>query len=175
LDSYDNLLLLCKTHHKLIDDQPIKYDVQTLTTIKAGHERWVRESLAKTDRDAFQDVTLLPRITAGKDLVNIVKGADAYRFDHDDLETPDEAAMLSNFLQQLQDNGDILIDLDVGASVSAGFQLKQELDELEAMGFRVFGERRLEKMKIGDLEVATVLVLRENNPNILDLTTKEEG
>jgi hypothetical protein len=44
-DSYDNLILLCRVHHKLIDDQPNAYDVQCLKKIKTQHEAWVRESL----------------------------------------------------------------------------------------------------------------------------------
>jgi hypothetical protein len=44
LDRYENLILLCKVHHKLVDDQPIAYTVDRLREIKAEHEDWA-ESL----------------------------------------------------------------------------------------------------------------------------------
>jgi len=46
-DRYSNLILLCKTHHKMVDDQPGKYTVVKLTTIKREHEAWVRTTLKK--------------------------------------------------------------------------------------------------------------------------------
>src|SRR5258708_10748880 len=48
-DKYDNLLLLCKVHHKLVDDQVGTYTVEKLKEIKANHEKWVRESLKEFD------------------------------------------------------------------------------------------------------------------------------
>ncbi|MEW6276085.1 MAG: HNH endonuclease signature motif containing protein [Bacillota bacterium] len=39
LDSYDNLILLCKTHHKLVDDQPSRFTVEYLRMVKANHEK----------------------------------------------------------------------------------------------------------------------------------------
>jgi len=47
-DEYDNLLLLCNIHHKLIDDQSNTYTVERLRQIKVAHEQWVRESLQGT-------------------------------------------------------------------------------------------------------------------------------
>lgn len=42
-DHYSNLILLCKIHHKMVDDQPIEYTVQKLRDIKAQHEADVKE------------------------------------------------------------------------------------------------------------------------------------
>lgn len=44
-DSLDNLILLCRVHHKLIDDQANTYDIQHLKETKVKHETWVRETL----------------------------------------------------------------------------------------------------------------------------------
>jgi len=54
-DKYNNLLLLCKVHHKLIDDQPNTYTVDHLREMKATHERWVRESLRDFDSARQRD------------------------------------------------------------------------------------------------------------------------
>jgi len=182
LDGYDNLLLLCKTHHKLVDDQPGKYDITELRSIKSNHEQWVRQSLVGkediTNNPAFHDITLLPRISSGKELVTIVKGAHLYRFDNDEPETQEEMELISNFTQALQDYGDILLDIDVSESIRAGFRLQQELKELEDRDFLVFGERRIERIKVGgivdDWEVATVVVLRERNTAIFNMASVNE-
>jgi len=44
-DKYDNLILLCRIHHKIVDDQPGKYTVEKLQQIKKEHESWVSKSL----------------------------------------------------------------------------------------------------------------------------------
>jgi len=45
LDDYRNLILLCPTHHKEIDDQPAEYTIEQLREIKRKHEEWVNETL----------------------------------------------------------------------------------------------------------------------------------
>ena len=44
-DKYNNLILMCNVHHKIIDDQPGTYTVEILTEMKKSHEGWVRTSL----------------------------------------------------------------------------------------------------------------------------------
>lgn len=48
-DKYDNLILLCKVHHKLVDDQPNTYTAERLRGMKADHERRIRENLEEYD------------------------------------------------------------------------------------------------------------------------------
>jgi hypothetical protein len=43
---YDNLILLCAVHHKVIDDQPTTYPVSKLKEIKQAHENWVKTALS---------------------------------------------------------------------------------------------------------------------------------
>lgn len=45
IDSYLNLILLCRIHHKMIDDQPKKFSANFLHRLKENHERWVAETL----------------------------------------------------------------------------------------------------------------------------------
>lgn len=54
-DQYSNLILLCKTHHKQIDDQQAEYTVDRLREIKALHEREVAEALTEDDNAKQQD------------------------------------------------------------------------------------------------------------------------
>lgn len=54
-NKYGNLILLCKVHHKLIDDQPNTYAVEKLKSVKSEHEEWVRASLKLFDPDKQRD------------------------------------------------------------------------------------------------------------------------
>lgn len=44
-NTYSNLILLCRNHHKVIDAQEGEYTVEHLHKIKDEHEKWVREQL----------------------------------------------------------------------------------------------------------------------------------
>lgn len=44
-DDINNLMLLCKTHHKLVDDNPEEYTVERLTEMKLSQERKVKALL----------------------------------------------------------------------------------------------------------------------------------
>ena len=49
LDEYFNLILLCRNHHKIVDDQPDIYTIQYLNDMKKFHEQWVKISLNQFD------------------------------------------------------------------------------------------------------------------------------
>lgn len=44
-DEYDNLVLLCPTHHKIVDDSECDWSVERLRLLKAEHEKWVANQL----------------------------------------------------------------------------------------------------------------------------------
>ena len=52
-DEYTNLILLCRTHHGIIDDKVLRvdYPVERLHAIKSSHETWIREHLAAANVD----------------------------------------------------------------------------------------------------------------------------
>ncbi|MFD1903048.1 hypothetical protein ACFSQ7_01220 [Paenibacillus rhizoplanae] len=45
IDTYDNFILLCRIHHKMIDDQPETFTEDIIKQIKVNHELWVSKSL----------------------------------------------------------------------------------------------------------------------------------
>lgn len=49
LDKYDNLILLCKVHHKQVDDQPNTYSVEHLRRLKTDHERWADDKFGEPE------------------------------------------------------------------------------------------------------------------------------
>lgn len=44
-DSYENLILLCPTHHSEVDKNPDSWPIERLRSVKADHETWVSEQL----------------------------------------------------------------------------------------------------------------------------------
>ena len=48
-NQFGNLILLCCTHHKLVDDQINLYSVEKLKRIKSEHEAWVQSNLSLRD------------------------------------------------------------------------------------------------------------------------------
>jgi hypothetical protein len=48
IDSYSNVIILCKVCHKMVDDQPETYTRDYLLQIKKDHEQWVRDTLSST-------------------------------------------------------------------------------------------------------------------------------
>ena len=50
LDSYDNMILLCRTHHKMIDDQSVTYTTNILRQMKLNHEVWVSQKLTENQK-----------------------------------------------------------------------------------------------------------------------------
>lgn len=56
IDTYDNLILLCRVDHKRVDDQEHTFDVETLRRMKAKHERRVAWALNHADELPYDDV-----------------------------------------------------------------------------------------------------------------------
>jgi hypothetical protein len=53
-DKYENLILLCSIHHKVVDDQEKEYTVDRLKDFKTKHETWIKENL-KVDNKKIKD------------------------------------------------------------------------------------------------------------------------
>lgn len=61
-NKYENLILLCPTHHTLVDKQPNSYTSGDLQTWKTDHETWVRERLTEEMPDVtFAELEIVTR------------------------------------------------------------------------------------------------------------------
>jgi hypothetical protein len=65
-NSYFNLILLCPTHHTIVDNNPEDYPIEKLHLIKDQHELWVESTLSKSKdmRKTAQDVIYADLIDA---------------------------------------------------------------------------------------------------------------
>lgn len=179
-DDYDNLILLCKNHHRTIDELWETYTVDLLKTIKTNHETWIKTAIENAKNKSKKNPPkLLPRLTSGKQIVDIICDAHVFQFDHCEFESPDEADFVSCFLQNIQDWGEVsgFGDFEIGRRIQLGYDLNKEIEELEERGFFLFGERKRSRLTnankddLGVWDVAVLIVLRQDNPAIINSET----
>ncbi len=181
VDEYENLLLLCKVHHKMIDDQFETYTTELLKQIKINHEKWVREKLCETSKE-LQPVRItrikanipqhLKRVTSGKELFSIMGSACGYYFDYDELESEEEVELIGSFLQTLQDWTDLYSDLDASAKVKVAYDLNILIAQVEEEGFYVFIAKEDQIIEGGmsrpsNCPVFHVRIVRKTNDDII--------
>ncbi len=172
-DSYDNLVLLCANHHKIVDDQTEVYTVEFLLLGKGLHENWVKTTLER-DVSAFNNdeynIKSLAKIKNGKALVDIITGNHAHQFDHDELKTKEEAEKIGGLFDLLRDWGDVMSDVSMSERTQLSVDLNDELDTLKQLEFVLFGLQR--KMRINDatkslITITYLVAARQDNPSIV--------
>src|SRR5437762_1449971 len=115
LDLPENLLLLCRVHHKEVDDQPNKYSVARLNELKKSHEAWFKST--RKGEDGERPIRIvkikerilesLPRISTAREIMNLVEGSLSYETGHpEDLDGSD-SDLVGDFFQTIKDYGDI--------------------------------------------------------------------
>jgi 5-methylcytosine-specific restriction endonuclease McrA len=67
VDNYDNLILLCKACHKLVDDQPKTYTVEYLRNLKQQHIEYVRTATEPLSKVGVSNNT--PQRPVGPDTI----------------------------------------------------------------------------------------------------------
>lgn len=140
LDEYENLILLCKIHHKMVDDQPNTYTVDRLRKLKADHESWVQSRLDVGNKEATRQETKivkLRRIRRGETITDLVSGSHMLKFDNEPIEQIQEVEIVGNFV----DTVNVLHELEGSEMIRAGFDLSQQIDQLESVGFYVYGRK----------------------------------
>jgi len=191
VDNDDNLILLCKVHHKLIDDQVNTYTVDKIKAIKTQHEEMVRAKLYNSTYPKLKIISLpgekdfkINLIESGKDLLNVVGGCHAGKYDYEDPCNTDEMELIAGFLQEAQDYGELFNDMEVGDRVRASYRLNELLSNIREQGFVVYAGRLKQLFEVnGDKShwhVAIVQVLRITNksiwnPEVLEKILAEKG
>ncbi|MCS4302416.1 HNH endonuclease [Chryseobacterium sp. BIGb0232] len=171
-NNYENLLLLCRNHHKEIDELVDTYSEEILRYMKVNHENWVRTAIANAIQDdKAKKPKFLMRITSGKELLNVISEAHGYNTDYDELRDRDEAEYIGGIIQTFIDFGDICGMVQAYDKVQMSYDLQQLLDELEDNGYYVFGERDPNAIlpHISGTDkwvVATLIIRKKENPEI---------
>ena len=188
IDELPNLLLLCRVHHKMADNQHETYSAELLRTIKANHEKWVESKLKdkkeippiRIRRFKSEIPTQLPAITSGRDLFNLASNCHgAYQHYSDDLSEA-EVELVGGFLQNLQDWIDICSDLQPIEKIRASKSIDNEIKELNSLGFLVFADAENQRLEGGisspsSFKVLHVSVIRSTDPSIVHLAEEKEN
>lgn len=178
-DTIENILLLCASHHKMVDDQPETYTASVLQSIKANHEKWVEEKLRNEPevsrvhirRIAENIPATIPRITSGKELLALASGVHGHYFDHDDGLTGDEVDLVGNFAQEITDWMNFSADLEPLDRIRFSSRCQEMIDELKNQNFYLFAAQEVQRMEGGTAGtepwiVLHISVLRTSNPAI---------
>ena len=83
--------------------------------------------------------------TNGTDIVNVISHIYGSDFQHDELETEEEVEVIGNFLQDLQDWGNIIDEIEEMDRTRLTFSIAQQVKELERLGFYVFATKQIRK------------------------------
>lgn len=174
LDEYYNLILLCKVHHKMVDDQCQAYTTKILREFKQTHENWVTEKLNSHKKNINnEEPEFLFYITSGKYFYNIIHGSQAFSYDFDETDDNEKMDKIKVFIQKVQDYVDIWPDFtEVSQSLEAMEYLKNALDEIEKIGYMVFAGKDFKTYidNMGNkfrLSVTVVKILYAKNPEII--------
>jgi hypothetical protein len=184
VDTYANLILLCPSDHKRVDEQVTYYTEQRLLELKQAHEQWVKEKITPTTpaikirHPEASNPLVLQRIDTGKELMNILAGTLALHQDHPEPRSSEEAERLGAFFQNATDARDVWGDLEPSGHIQTEFWLSEEISHLRKAGFVVYGARRNHIVEGGikDPEpwpVAYLVIYRSDDEGTKDSPTEK--
>jgi hypothetical protein len=179
-DHEDNLILLCSNCHKIVDTQTNYYSIEKVKEVKDKHEEEIRTSLDKTDPDnSFKkigQITILPKIKSGKDLLQLIDDTMAFETDYEDTANEKEINFIARIMQTLTDYSDaISFDSEIGYKISLIVPLSNILKEVEENNFALFGEKKKRSVKYSNSEtdtwnITSLYLMKMGNKNIVDLS-----
>lgn len=180
IDDISNLLLLCRVHHKMVDDQFETYTTDILKSIKVNHEQWVESKFKEEEelkpvrikRLKSEIPSQLKRIESGQELFNLLSTCHGSYQNHTDNLSDEEIEIVGGFLQSLTDWIDIASDLETIDQVRAKSSLNGELKELKNHGFLLFVAREKQQLEGGigqpsNFFVLHLSVVREGDERIV--------
>lgn len=173
-DTYDNLLLLCRNHHKEIDTLIDSYPEELLMYMKSNHENWVKNTLSQPlDKDEKIQPKLLTRITSGKELLSILSGIQGCRTDYDEASTEDENEFIGSIFQTLSDYADLSgMGIEQFDKVEIALHISSLLSEMELRGYFLFAERVIENIlhngqQFDNWATATLIIKKADSSDII--------
>lgn len=179
LDTYENLILLCRIHHKMIDDQDETYTATILQQMKFNHETWVSQKLSDTSqlkpirlKRIKQNIpAFLIRLKTGLEVLNIVGNSYASSMEHEELESEEEVEFIAQFFQTVRDWDDAGMDFEPSDRIRLAYELTKMLNELEELGWLVFGGREIQVLEGGlgeptNWPISILHVVRKDSPSI---------
>lgn len=159
-DSFNNLIILCRNHHKEIDDPAniTKYSIEALQDIKQKHEEWVSQRLLKDRNNS------LSLIKNGNELVSIL-GAGIVKTYNDNPYSEDIAEYIGNIIDDITDFTTIMSELNPSDITKKEYAYSQMIGEMATKGLFLFGSIIKEPYlkHLGDKNLYNVAILYIKN------------
>ncbi len=161
-DVYENLILLCRNHHKTIDDisNILLFPKESLVDIKSKHEAWVKEELSTTNKTDRVDL-----ISTGSELATIISGCYTMERTNDPISNKKDAEYIGSIWQTIMDYMDLYSDLEPYQQIQAEYNLHELLLEMSQKGYFMYGSRVSRKRKFanGKTEIWPVALIYIRN------------
>lgn len=161
-DVYENLILLCRNHHKTIDDisNILLFPKESLIEIKSKHEAWVKEELSTTNKTDRVNL-----ISTGSELAAIISGCYAMERTNDPILNEEGAKYIGSIWQTIMDYMDLYSDLEPYQQIQAEYDLHELLLEMSQKGYFMYGSRVSRKRKFanGKTEIWPVALIYIRN------------
>jgi hypothetical protein len=142
-DAYENRILLCPTHHTIVDAQPELWTVDALLALKAAHEEAMTARTADARADGLRfdmpGAVPLDPVIGGRQLLTIVGPAYAYVFDDDPMENDIEREAAKALLQAAHDCGEIYSMIGQGDRMELAEELSEHLMSSIRAGLILYG------------------------------------
>ena len=132
-DSYDNLILLCRNHHKEIDYNPANYTIEKLKQIKNEHEERINKQL----KEEVKSIEIAFKVSSGEELGSMVWGCHSYWTSHES-----GSPQLINIEEELSGIIRSMLDLQYDICGEDKMKIYKELDlliqELKSLNTSVY-------------------------------------
>lgn len=116
-------------------------------------------------------VHLLPRLTSGKDLADIIEGADQFQVEHEEAEDQRAVNAMRDVLNYLKSDVVRWHDADPAGRFNIEIALSQEIKGLENHGFYLFGVKRtvpkISAEEKTQIEMCTIYMSHARSPKIV--------
>lgn len=185
IDGVSNLMLLCRIHHKMVDDQAETYTAELLRSIGTNHGHWVEQKLkdhpqvppVQIKRIKKEVPTQLPVILSGKELLNLAMGCHGSYMNYSDDLNDEETDLVGDFVQAVTDWADLAEGMEPVERIRAAKSIADGIRILNEHDFMVFAAVENQRMEGGNSPPSTFRVLhlsvmRGSDPSIVSKQTK---
>jgi hypothetical protein len=133
--------------------------------VAAGLIIVLRPDLLEESKTAAKTIRNLPELRTGRQLFDLLADAHACQLYDDEVISEEEAEIIGGFKTSISEIGDFAEDLDHTEQLRWQLNLTKEIEQLNAGGWRIFGERRRRRIKDetgeAELDMAVVAILRQ--------------
>lgn len=180
IDDISNLVLLCRIHHKQVDDQTETYTTILLRQMKQNHEIWVEQKLKEQPEEVPFGIRRIRKnipgklglMKSGKDLLNLASGCHGSYQDYSEDLNDEETEFVGGFFQDVSDWTDLTAGFEPLEKMNAAKSIDDLIKRLNEQGFKVFAATEDQRLEGGINKPSTFRVLhlsvkRTTDPDIV--------